>query len=365
MSEDFQEKTEEPTPKKLNDARKKGQVARSQEFTGGVLLIFGMVILYFFATYFNHSLQKLCVGVLNNLNVPYDSAEAMTYWFRKGLMYLALMGAPLLGGVFVVAFFVNALQVGLMITPEAIKPKWKNINCFNPSNYKKFFSTQTLMKTVLGLGKMTLVSIVCFFTIRRLLPEASRLMNARVIDIYRFVGWNSFIIGLMIAIFLLVLGVIDFAFQKWKFKNDMKMTKQEIKDERKQTEGDVQIKSKMRAMMQAFAQNRMKENVPHADVIIANPIHYAIAVKYDAEEMAAPLCVAKGARRMAIAIKEIAKEHNIPIVENPPLAQGLYKSVEVGSFVPPNFYHSVAEVLAYVYRLNEKLGKKIPVKQLV
>lgn len=133
------------------------------------------------------------------------------------------------------------------------------------------------------------------------------------------------------------------------------MSRQELKDEHKQTEGDVLVKSKMRSMMQAMAQSRMKTNIPEADVIIANPVHFAVAVKYDAESMSAPLCVAKGARKMALAIKDIANDNGIPIVENPPLAQMLYKTVDVGGFIPPHLYHAIAEVLAYVYRLNEKL----------
>jgi flagellar biosynthetic protein FlhB len=136
------------------------------------------------------------------------------------------------------------------------------------------------------------------------------------------------------------------------------MTKQDIKDERKQSEGDAHIKSKLRSMMQSFTRNRMKENVPQSNVIVANPIHFAVALKYDAETMAAPICVAKGARRMALIIKELAKDSNVPIVENPPLAQALYKTIEVGMPVPADLYHGVAEVLAYVYRLNEEIEAK-------
>jgi len=136
---------------------------------------------------------------------------------------------------------------------------------------------------------------------------------------------------------------------------EMKMSRQELKDERKQTEGDAHVKAKMRSMMQSFSQSRMKSNVPDSDVIIANPVHFAIAIKYDASVMPAPMCVAKGARKMALAIKDIADEHHIPIVENAPLAQTLYRVVEVGEVIPQNFYHAIAEVLAYVYRLNEKV----------
>jgi len=357
MAEEFQEKTEEATPKKLADARKKGQVAKSQEFTSGILMICGVLVLYFFAAYFSTKMQHLFIAVLNNLQVPYDSLDGLTFWFRRGIVYVLITMLPLVVALTAVAFLVNVFQVGFTIAPEAIKPKWKNINCFHPGNYKRFFSVQALMRSALGVGKMALVAVVSYLVISTTLPEVSRLMNGRPLDIYFFVAKYAFLLGLFIAVTLLVLGILDLMFQKWKFKRDMRMTKQEVKDERKQTEGDIHVKSKMRSMMQAFAQSRMKDNVPHADVVIANPIHFAIAIKYDAQQMAAPQCVAKGARRMALVIKEIANEHDIPIVENPPLAQALYKGVDVGGFIPPDFYHAVAEVLAYVYRLNEKLGQ--------
>jgi flagellar biosynthetic protein FlhB len=214
------------------------------------------------------------------------------------------------------------------------------------------------MKLVFGMSKLTVVGVVIYNVIISDLAEMTRLMEAEVGEILLFIIFKAALIGVLIALVLIVLGIADYTYQKWKFANDMKMTKQEVKEEYKQMEGDTHVKSKMKQMMQSFSRNRMKDNVPEADVIIANPVHYAIAVKYDPEGMAAPVCLAKGARKMALSIKEIAKENKIPIVENPLLARMLYKAVEVGELVPPQFYHAVAEVLAYVYRLNEKVDEK-------
>lgn len=355
MSDDFQEKTEEATPKKLADARKKGQVARSQEFASALSLIVGMTVLYFYAGSFMNQLQTLAIGVINSLGTSVDSVEAATYWFRQAEIFVMTLLAPVFGILFLSAFAGGVAQVGFNFSVEPLQPKFKTINVFDPSNYKRFFNTQVLMKTFLGVGKLGVISVISYMMIRRLLGEITLLVYASPREIFAFVAWHGFLVGITIALILLVLGVMDLTFQKWKHKNDLKMTKQEVKDERKQTEGDAHVKSKMRSLMQSFTRNRMKDNVPGADVIVANPIHFAIALKYDADNMAAPMCVAKGARKMAILIKDIARDNGVPIVENPPLAQTLYKAVEVGAFIPGNLYHGVAEVLAYVYRLEEQM----------
>jgi flagellar biosynthetic protein FlhB len=359
MSEDLQDKTEEASSKKLTDGRKKGQVGKSQDLTASVLLFIGMLVLLFFAPYFYHKFEDVTLAVLNNLYEPIDTINAATAGFQAGLMFMVVMLAPLFVALYVAAFLINVVQVGFVISLDPIQPKFKNINVFDPKNYKKFFGVQAMMKLFFGLSKLGVIALVCFLQIYALMLEISHLVHATCWEMFLFLAWQSFYMGLMIAIILLVLGVLEFMYQKWKFANDMKMTKQEVKDERRQSEGDVLVKSKMRSLMAQFSRSRMKANVPHADVIIANPTHYAIAIKYDPDQVPAPICVAKGMRKMAIAIKDVAKEHKVPIVENPPLARGMYNEVEVGGLVPPEFYHPVAEVLAYVYRLNDKMGAKM------
>lgn len=359
MADDYQDKTEEATQKKLQDSRKKGQVAKSQDLNSSIVLLVGMGSLGLFASFLYNSTFSMTIAVFNNLNYELDSTTTIINLAREGLYFTAFICLPVIGCIFVAAILSNLAQFGFMISTDPLKPKWKNLNIFNPKQYQKFFSTQALMRLVFGLSKLAVIAVVSSVIIWMFAPSMTRLMEGTPAEMFLFLFEKGFYIGLAICIILLFLGVMEFTYQKWKFTQDMKMTKQEVKDERKQTEGDVQVKQKMRSMMQSFAQTRMKANVPHADVIIANPIHYAIAIKYDSDVMPAPVCVAKGARKMALAIKEIAKEHDVPIVENPFLAQGLYKTVEVGSLIPPEFYHSVAEVLAYVYRLNETMEERL------
>ena len=355
MADDFQEKTEEATPKKLQDARKKGQVARSQDFTTSFVLFVGMTVLAFTGNFIFERVRRLSEAIFTHLDLSYGTLEDVAFWGERAIQFIFVTLFPMFVGVLIAALSVNVLQVGFLISTEPLTPKGKNLNIFNPSNYKKFFNVQALMRLVMGLSKIAVVGVVCYFVILGSLNDLSRLMMGEVDDMFYFLVWYGFLIGFLTAVILIVLGIIDFIYQRWKFSNDQKMSKQDIKDEHKQAEGDAQIKGRMRSMMQSFSQSRMKERVPESDVVIANPIHSAIAIKYDPEKIAAPFVVAKGARKMALIIKDLAKEHNVPIVENPPLAQALYKAVEVGTVIPPQFYHAIAEVLAYVYRLNQEL----------
>ncbi len=303
-------------------------------------------------------IREMFIGLLNNLTESFDNQEAVIYWFQSGVQFVILVLTPFLLVLFVGALAINFYQVGFEPSTESLVPKWKNLNIADPENYKKFFNLSALMRLVFGISKLSVIGIVSFVIIYAGMKSNSRLMDSTTSVMFVFLFEQAFFIGIYIAGILIVLGIFDFLYQKWKFSNDMKMTKQEVKDERKQTEGDMQMKSKLRSMMQSFIQNRMKSNVQHADVVVANPIHFAVAIKYDAKKMAAPICIAKGARKVAIEIKERAKKYKIPVVENPPLARALYKVVDVGVYVPPDFYHSVAEVLAFVYRMNQEVGSK-------
>lgn len=360
MADSFQDKTEKATPKRLMDARKKGSVAKSQDLTTSIILLGGLLGIFFLVPYIYGRLEQLYVVVFTHLNEPYDHIDTMAYWFRVGLWYVIGIVAPILSIVVILAFVGNIFQVGFMITPESMKPKLEKLQFFNIKNVKKLFDLSSVMRLIFGLCKMAVVVLIYLFMLNNAMNMISSLMHAEVQQMLVLIFKEIFYIGITVAVILLILGIADYVYQKWKFSNDMKMTKQEVKDEHKQAEGDRTVKQKLRSMMMDIVVSRMKSNVPQADVIVANPVHYAIAIKYDAENMAAPICVAKGARKIAVAIKEIAMEHKIPIVENPPLARALYRAVDVGMFVPPIFYHAIAEVLAYVYKLNEKMGYNIP-----
>lgn len=358
MADDVEDKTEEATPKKLSDSRKKGQVAKSQDLTTSFILLTGMIMLLSSARHLYEMLAGMTVAIFTNLDKQYVTHSDLVFWFDIGIDYLLMMIMPILGAIFVTALLINIYQVGLVISPESLKPKWDKLNIFNLKNFKKFFELSAVMKMVFGLSKLAVVGFVVASFIIGLLPEIESMIHANPKELLIFLATAVLEIGLVIALILIILGIADNMYQKWKFARDMKMSKQEVKEERKQQEGDMHVKSRMREMMQKFSQSRMKGNVPHADVVIANPVHYAVAIKYDPDTMVAPLCLAKGARKLALSIKEIARESNVPIVENPLLARAMYKVVEVGQMVPPDFYHAVAEVLAYIYRLDEKVREK-------
>jgi flagellar biosynthesis protein FlhB len=269
-------------------------------------------------------------------------------------MFILIMMVPLFLALLVGSLAVNYMQIGFLFSIDPLKPNLKKINIFDPTNYKKLVNVKAVMRLCLGITKICVIALVIAIFIYFSMNRMVSLTNGVVLKTLIFLFKKAFYIGITVALILFILGVVDYLFQRWKFMKDLRMSKQEVKDERKQMEGDLQLKSKIRSMMQAYTQSRMKSNVKHSDVVIANPTHYAIAVKYTPNEMTAPLCLAKGARKMAVSIKELAKEHNVPIVENPVLARSLFKVVEVGSYIPPGFYHSIAEVLAYVYTLNEK-----------
>ncbi len=354
MADDWQDKTEEATPRKLQEARKKGNVSKSQDLIMGLMLSAGVLFFLLVAGFFFDRLRDLILGIFNHLMEPFGDFESIVYWGREGIYALALLMAPLLVCLFIMGIFSNVLQMGWLITFEKFKPKLDKLNIFDVKNYKRFFDSRVVMKTLFGVAKLLIVAVVLYLFIHFSLPTISRLMETNPEKIYDYLMWEVFWMALIVAAIFNVVGVLDFVFQKFRFRQEMKMTKQEVKDESKQSEGDPLVKSRLRSAMVSFIQSRMKSNVEHADVVVTNPIHYAVAIKYDAQKMSAPMCVAKGARKLAESIKELAREHDIPIVENPPLARGLYRTIDVGMYVPPDFYHSVAEVLAYVYRLNQK-----------
>jgi len=213
MSEDLQDKTEEPTQKKLEDARQKGQVARSQDLTAAGLLLTGMLALVFFGSYFFRGLSSLMIGVINHLGEPFATPSALVFWFRQGLFYAVMLVAPILVSLFVASLFINLLQVGFLVSFDPIKPKWKNINVFNPSVYKKFFNTQAVARLSFGLGKLAVIAVVCYFMIMAAVPELSQLMHGSSRDILAFLVWQGLIIGIVIALILLILGVAEFTYQ--------------------------------------------------------------------------------------------------------------------------------------------------------
>lgn len=358
MAEDFQDRTEQATSKKLDNARKKGRVAQSRELTSSSMLFVAISSIYILSSYLYEKMIDGMDIILTHLSEPIDSIETATYWLRQTIWYTLQLLTPFLAVLFVFALAINIAQVGFVVSTEGLNIKWSKINIFDIQVWKKIFSSSALMRLLFGLLKLLLIAFTSTWLIIQKAAMFSHLMQNNSNGIFFALCKEIFHIGFILSFLLMLIGISDWMFQKWKFAEEMKMTKHEIKEEYKQSEGDPKIKSKIRSIMHSFISSRMKSNVPKADVIIANPVHYAIAIRYDAETMSAPICIAKGARKMAISIKELAKQHKIPIVENPPLARALYKSVDVGMKIPQNFYHAIAEILAYVYRLNQQMEQK-------
>ncbi|WP_029232102.1 flagellar biosynthesis protein FlhB [Butyrivibrio sp. VCB2006] len=352
------EKSEEPTGKKLDDARKEGQVAKSQEVATAFSLLAFFLILRFGYGFMAENFEAVFGRVYNNIpyvarmydgHLPIQSIRALV---NNALLTVLLICAPFLIIGFLIAFICDLVQVGFKPTSKPLQPKLSKLNPI--SGMKKIFSTRKIFELIKSLLKLAVMAIVIisYFSDRQEsifllydipLKQAIGLMGSFIIDL-----------GIRIAAAYMVIAFADLIYQRRKFHKDMMMTKQEVKDEYKNTEGNPEVKSAQKRRMMQASRRRMMQELPKADVVITNPTHYAVAIRYDADEADAPIVVAKGADYVAQKIKEVAKEHNVEIVENKPLARMLYANVEIGEMVPPELYKAVAEVLAYVYHLKGK-----------
>ncbi|MFH1147789.1 MAG: flagellar biosynthesis protein FlhB [Pseudomonadota bacterium] len=348
----FQERTEKATPRRREEARKKGEVARSREVASVLVLLTGFSVLYVFNTHIYQSFREMMtyfLGEAMNTEVNRDSVFSL---FVTSVKYMGAIVAPLILPLILAALLANYVQVGFMVTTEKIKPKFSKINPF--SGLKNLVSKQAGMELFKSLAKIAIISYISYRVIMKEMPNLLPLMDQEVAEILSYICRISFKILLQTCMVMFIIAALDYGFQRWEFERGMRMTKQEIKEEYKQSEGDPMVKSRIKSIQRELARRRMMEAVPKADVVITNPTHLAIAVQYRAGEVEAPEVVAKGAGHIAEKIKAIAIEHNIPLVENKPLAQVLYKTVEIGKMIPPDLYQAVAEVLAYVYRLKNR-----------
>lgn len=353
------EKTEEPTAKKLQDARKEGQVAKSKEITNAAELFALFTILLVWIQY----MGEFFVGNIYDLysQIPayikmYDGnvpAKTISVVFIKSISRVALILAPFLIIGYLVCFITDLVQVKWKPTTKPLKPKFSKLNPVN--GFKRFFSANSLVELLKSILKIGIVFYVVFSYLKKNAPSVYLLYDISLNQGIVQIGSLVITLGFRISLAYLIIAILDLVYQRVKFKRDMRMTKQEVKDEYKNTEGDPQIKGKQRQRMQEASRRRMMQQLPEADVVITNPTHYAVAIKYDPEVYDAPYVIAKGADYLAQKIKETAKENQIEIVENKPLARVLYANVEVGALVPPELYQAVAEVLAFVYHLQGKV----------
>ncbi|ROR30782.1 flagellar biosynthetic protein FlhB [Mobilisporobacter senegalensis] len=351
------EKTEEATTKKLNDAREEGQVARSTELITATSLATLFIILRIFTgfigTKFLESFRIIYYKIPDLAKTEFNVATARTLFFDI-LLQIIIISVPVFLSTIIVAILVNILQVKWKPTTKPLKPKFDKIDPLK--GFKRIIS----MEKLLDLSKSVIkVGFMFYVVYDALKDEWATLINLYDIPLNQaieLIGSMTIDLGLKISMFFLIIGFADLFYQKMKFKKDMKMSKQEVKDEFKQSEGDPQIKSRIKSKMREASQRRMMQALPQADVVITNPTHLAVAIKYDKDSNSAPIVIAKGADYMALKIKEIARENQIEIVENKPLARMLYYNVDLDSEIPNELYQMVAEVLAYVYGLKNKMS---------
>ena len=350
------EKTEPATQKKLEDARKEGKVAKSKDLTQGIDLLVLFLLIKVFVGYMGERFMGLFDATLGRMaefmsvNQKGLSIQAFNVVINNAILELLLIIWPFLVFGFAVTFIVTVYQVGWKVSAKPMEPK---LSKFNPINgFKRIFSKDSLFELLKSLVKVGVIAYVAYSNI---VEEANNLFILYEISLNQAIALVGNIIiefGIEISIIFIIIGLADYMYQKWKFGEDMKMTKQEVKDEYKNTEGDPQIKGRIRQKMREASQRRMMQDVPKADVVITNPTHFAVAIKYDAEVSKAPVVVAKGEDYLAQKIKEVARENKVEIVENKPLARMLYHNVDIGAEIPPELYQAVAEVLAMVYHMK-------------
>ncbi|WP_066507355.1 flagellar biosynthesis protein FlhB [Abyssisolibacter fermentans] len=349
-----EEKTEKPTPKKLSDARKKGQVFKSRELNSVVILAVLFVTLNMCSKSIGDILQRFSKLIFEDYILE-KNALAVDDIRKLFLMVIMVIGrtvGPLLAVAFIMGLIVNYLQVGFLFTFEPLKPKLSRINPLE--GFKRILSVKSIVELIKANVKIFLVGYVVFKYVKGEIVNLYKICDMSINNIINYIGSITFGLAIRAVGVLLILAVLDYIYQKWDYHKNLKMTKQEIKEENKQMEGNPQIKSKIKEKQRQIAMRRMMQDVPKADVIITNPTHFAIAIKYDKTMYDAPYVLAKGKDLVAQKIKEVAGDNSIPLVENRPLARSLYKSVEIGQIIPEDLYHAVAEVLAYVYSLKQQ-----------
>lgn len=352
------EKTEPATAKRLTDARNEGKVAKSREMSSAIELIALFLVLKVFMSFVSENFFQTFSVFYNKIpdvveeSVGGISLRTISILFHEVLITMLKIMLPFLAIGLIVSFVFGIVQVGWKITTKPLEPK---LSKFNPINgFKRIFSKDSVFELVKSIVKIGLIVVVAYQCIKGNRNVLFVLYDISLMQAIILCGNIILDTGLKISLVYLIVGFADWIYQKHKFKEDMKMTKQEVKDEYKNNEGDPQIKGRQRQRMREVSQRRMMQDVPKADVVITNPTHLAVALKYDANEAKAPVVIAKGEDYLAQKIKEKAREFDIEIVENKPLARMLYANVDIGSEIPPELYQAVAEVLAMVYNLKNK-----------
>ena len=351
MAESSQEKTEPATPRRRRESRQEGQVARSPDLTAACVLLASMLLLNLFGENMMAGLKQIVEAMLSGALVSHP-AQIQGFGalsaFGGTMMTKALM--PMIIGVAVVALLATVMQVGLLLTAKPLQPKLSKLSPLR--GVQQLFSGRGAVRLIMSLAKVVIISGVAIVIVTLQMPQILKIGELDLRPICT-VSWGLlYSLGLKLALLLIVLAILDYAYQRRHHEKDIRMTKEEVKEEMKRMEGDPLVKQRRSRVARQLAMQRIAQAVPKADVVVTNPTHFAVALRYDAATMSAPKVVAKGADYMAMRIRQLAVANEVPLVERKSLARGLYQAVEVGQEVPPQFFSGVAEILAYVYRLS-------------
>lgn len=360
MATEKDEKTEQPTSRRKHDAEKKGDFPRSKDLSASAGLFLTLLFFAVFMPYFGTVALDFWRKYFSRMG-EIQVTSVSVFWVGKDFFYTFLvLVVPLFLLLIVSALMMEVLQTGgLKIVSENLKIKWEKVFFLAeiPKGLKKIMvSLEALFELFKSVVKVIIIFFIAYITLRAEIPDLLGLPKTSVLNIMETMGKIFLKLALYIVIFLLSLSVVDYLWQRFQYIKKLKMSKQDVKDEHKQAEGDPQIKAQQRKIQFQWAMRRMMAEVPEADVVITNPTHYAVALKYEYEKMKSPRLTAKGKDLIAQRIKEVAREHNVPVVENPPVARAVYAAVELNAFIPGELFKPVAEILAYIYKLK---GKKV------
>ena len=347
-------KTEKPTPKRISDARKKGNVAKSQDINNAAVLLTASILLYFSWAPLAKLMSTMMVERFSHLPEQDLTLDYLMFLVTQTIQSVVVVLAPIILSLLLVGIVVNYAQVGNLLTFEVLKPKFEKLNPVN--GIKRLFSLRSTFEAIKGLIKISIVGWICYAVISDRYVELATAYGTGLLGLGTLIGSTAWSIAWRVMIALVFLGLVDFFYQRYEWEKNLKMTKQEVKDEWKQAEGSPEVKSEIKKRQRRMAQQRMMAEVPKASVVITNPTHFAVAVKYERDTMEVPVVLAKGTDLVAKRIREVAEEAGVPMIENKPIAQALYKQVEVGDEIPPELYAAVAEILVAVQRANRKVG---------
>ena len=351
------DKTESATPKRRDEARKKGNVPKSSDLASIFVLLGVVLALGSLVGGAGHVVQVYFESIFGNLDKTQLTTHDVMTLGGQAFLTLGKAVGPLMLTALALGVFINIAQTGPVWAGEALKP---NFNRLNPlTGAQRFVSSRALVELIKSLYKIGIIAYIAYITIQSSYPQMLAMARLDLMQSVTLIGEVTYRMVTRIVMTMLVLAALDYAYQRYAYEKSLRMTKQEVKDEFKQAEGNPQFKARIRARQREIAKKRMMSEVPTADVVITNPTHFAVALKYDATTMRAPLVVAKGQDLLALKIREVAQENDVPIVENAPLARALYKQVNLGKEVSSDLYEAVAEVLAFVYLVNQRRRERM------